>query len=179
MWLSFFLLYAWILIETFRKKQDSILFAAIQSSFFVYVFAVLTLTGYFILFREFSVHDWYDKMMLRVEKKDHVNLELFKVFSIYKFSNKQVIGNFVMLLPLGIYLPLIYKRISNLLIVLLVCMLVSIIIELMQLVTKYRSADIDDVMLNTAGAFVGYGLFWIFARRENIKQVDKLRTEVN
>ena len=174
MWLSFFLLYAWIFIETIRKKQASIISTGIQSSFFVYVFMVLTLTGYFILFREFSVHNWYDKMMLRVEKKDHVNLELFKIFSIYKFSNKQVIGNFVMLLPLGIYLPLIYRRMSNVLIVLLVCMLVSVIIELMQLITKYRSADIDDVMLNTAGALVGYGLFWIFSGKADVKRVDKL-----
>src|SRR4051812_7559724 len=48
MWLSFFLLYTWILVETLRKQQKTIMYAGIQASFFVYIFMVLTLTGYFI-----------------------------------------------------------------------------------------------------------------------------------
>src|SRR5215213_310273 len=87
LWLSFFLLYGWIFFEIIRRKQDSLLSIGVQASFFVYIFMVLTLTGYFVLFREISVHDWYDKMMLRVDKKDHVNFKLFKMFHIYKFSS--------------------------------------------------------------------------------------------
>jgi glycopeptide antibiotics resistance protein len=175
MWLSFFILYAWVFLTTIRKKQDSIVFVGIQASFFVYIFMVLTLTGYFILFREISVHHWYDKMMQRVETKDHVNLELFKIFSIYEFSNKQVLGNFVMLLPLGIYLPVLYRRMSNFFKVVLVCMLVSVIIELMQLITKYRSADVDDVLLNTIGACIGYGLYRMFrGAGKELRPADKL-----
>jgi len=137
-----------------------------QASFFVYVFMVLTLTGYFVLFKEISVHDWHEKMMMRVAKKDHVNLELFKMFKIYKLSSRQVIGNFIMLLPLGIYLPMLYRRLSNFFLVVLVSCLVSVTIEVLQLVTSYRSADVDDILLNTLGAALGFGIYSLFRSRE-------------
>jgi len=67
-----------------------------------------------------------------------------------------------MLLPLGIYIPLLFPKFSGYLKVFIVCLLVSISIELMQLITSVRSTDIDDVILNTSGAIVGYVLYKFF-----------------
>lgn len=157
--LTILLLYGWILLEVVIRKQNSFVLIALQSSFYVYIFMVLTLTGYFILFREVSANDWWQAMMRRMERKDHVNLELFKIFEIYSLSNTQIVGNFLMLMPLGFYVPLLYRKLSRFFIVLLVCFLVSVTIELLQLITSYRSADVDDVLLNTAGAFAGFMLY--------------------
>src|SRR5215204_6564749 len=106
--LSVLLLYGWVLFVTIRRKQNNFLQISVQSSFFVYVFAVLQLTGYFILFKEISSHNWWDKMNARIDTHDRVNLEPFKTIDIYQTLGKQILGNFVMLLPLGIYLPLIH-----------------------------------------------------------------------
>ncbi|HEX2608931.1 MAG TPA: VanZ family protein [Flavisolibacter sp.] len=133
----------------------------LQSSFFIYVFMVLTLTGYFILFREVSAQDWWSKMQLRIQHRDHVNLTLLQVFKIYKFSDKQVLGNLVMLLPLGIYLPLLYKLGRKPLNVIVISFMASAGIELLQLATRFRSADVDDILLNTLGACMGYVIFAI------------------
>jgi len=160
--LSIGLLYAWIIFVTIRKKQDNFFQVAIQSSFFVYIFAVLQLTGYFILFREISSQDWWDKMNHRIEIHDHVNFEPFKTIGIYKTFDKQIVGNFVMLLPLGIFLPLIYIRLRkayNFFAILLISFFVSVGIELLQLATSYRSTDIDDVILNTIGACTGFLIY--------------------
>ena len=160
--LSILLLFAWIILVTIRRKQDNILQVTVQASFFIYVFAVLQLTGYFILFKEISSHGWWDRMNQRIEIHDRVNLEPFKTIDIYQTWGKQVLGNFVMLLPLGIYLPLIYKRLRkayNFFVVLLICFLVSVGIELLQLATSYRSADIDDVILNTLGGGAGFLIY--------------------
>jgi glycopeptide antibiotics resistance protein len=157
--LTVLVLYGWIFLETAFRKQKSFLHLAIQGGFFVYIFMVLTLTGYFILFREISAHDWWHKMMLRIDRKDHVNFQLFKMFKIYKVFSKQVIGNFIMLLPLGIFLPLLYKKISSLFLVFLTSLLISTTIELLQLVTSYRSADVDDIFLNTLGACTGFVIY--------------------
>ena len=113
LFLSFFILYAWIFFETIRRKQNSLFQMTSQSTFFLYIFMVLSLTGYFILFREISVNNWYGNMIMRIEREDHVNLKLFKMFRIYEFSNRQIIGNLVMLFPLGIYIPLLYPRLSG------------------------------------------------------------------
>jgi glycopeptide antibiotics resistance protein len=158
------LLYLWMIFVTARRKQNSFFEGLVLSSFFVYAFAVLTLTGYFILFREISSHDWWDNMMQRVERRDHVNLVLFKTINIYKTFGKQNSGNFVMLLPLGIYLPLLHKKFRrpiSFFVVAFICFLTSVGIELLQLATSYRSTDVDDVVLNTAGGCCGFIIFLI------------------
>ena len=66
-----------------------------------------------------------------------------------------------MLLPLGIYLPLLYKKIKGFLSVTFVAMMGSVSIELMQLATNVRITDIDDVILNTAGASLGFIIYFI------------------
>ena len=67
---------------------------------------------------------WWDKMNHRVETDDNVNLVPFKTIDIYQTWGKQNLGNFVMLLPLGIYFPLLYRKLRkahNLFVVLLTC----------------------------------------------------------
>jgi len=160
--LSILLLFVWIVFVSIRRKQNDFLEITVQASFFIYVFAVLQLTGYFILFKEISSHDWWDKMNDRIIRHDRVNFEPFKTIDIYQTFGKQILGNFVMLLPLGIYLPLFYTRLRkaySFFAVLLICFLVSASIELLQLATSYRSADIDDVILNTLGGGTGFIIY--------------------
>ncbi len=157
--LTLFLLYGWIFLEVMIKKQKGFFQIATQASFYVYIFMVLTLTGYFIFFKEVSAHNWWHKMMVRIDRKDHVNFELFKMFKIYKLSSKQIIGNFIMLLPLGIFLPLLYKKVSSFLLVLVTSLFISTLIELLQLITSFRSADVDDIFLNTLGACTGFIIY--------------------
>ncbi|HWJ90324.1 MAG TPA: VanZ family protein, partial [Flavisolibacter sp.] len=120
------LLYGYIFFEVLFSKPRTIFQVTARSSFYVYIFMVLTLTGYFILFREVSVHDWWHRMLVRVERRQRVNLQLFEMFRIYKISSKQIIGNFIMLLPLGIYLPVLYRGMKNFIPVVLVCFFVSL-----------------------------------------------------
>ena len=172
--LSILLIYIWILFVVARKKQDTVFAGLVQSSFFAYVFMVLTLTGYFILFKEVSSHGWWEKMLHRIQTKDRVNLRAFQMFRIYATLDKQVVGNFIMLLPLGIYLPLLYRKLRSFpgfFAILFICLFVSIGIELLQLVTSYRSVDIDDVILNTLGGCFGFIIYQLFRvisiRRKN------------
>ena len=177
--LTIVLLFGWIVFVTIRRKQNNFLQVTVQASFFVYIFAVLQLTGYFILFKEISSHDWWDKMNHRIIRHDRVNLEPFKTIDIYQTFGKQVLGNFVMLLPLGIYLPLLYTRLRkaySFFAVLLICFLVSVCIELLQLATSYRSTDIDDVILNTLGGCTGFIIYLliktIIAPKKSIDQTN-------
>jgi glycopeptide antibiotics resistance protein len=162
LFLSILLLFGWIIFVTNRRQQNNFLQVVVQASFFIYVFAVLQLTGYFILFKEISSHNWWDKMNHRIDTHDHVNLEPFKTIDIYQTLGKQILGNFVMLLPLGIYLPLLYTKLRkaySFFAVLLISFLVSVGIELLQLATSYRSTDIDDVILNTLGGGAGFLIY--------------------
>jgi glycopeptide antibiotics resistance protein len=146
-------------IGVYKKKQETFLQGFIQSTFLVYIFMVLTLTGYFTLFREVAAHGWWHRVLHRIQTKEKINLHPFLMFKQFQIGSTQVIGNLVMLLPLGIYIPLLFPGLSGFFRVFLICLLVSISIELMQLITNVRSTDIDDVILNTSGAVVGYIIY--------------------
>jgi len=148
-----------MIVGVYKKRQDTFLQAFIQSSFLVYVFMVLTLTGYFLLFREVAAHGWWQKVLHRIHTKERINLHPFLMFKQFEIASYQVIGNLVMLLPLGIYIPLLFPKLSGLFRVFIISLLVSISIELMQLITSVRSTDIDDVILNTSGAITGYIIY--------------------
>ena len=161
LFISVLLFYIWAVIGVARRKQDSFFDIVLQSSFYIYIFSVLTLTGYFVLFNQVSAHNWWHKLIHRVNARDGVNLEPFIFMKARHLLNYEVVGNFIILLPLGIYLPLLYKKIKNFFTVTFVAMLVSVAIELMQLATNFRITDIDDVILNTAGASLGFIIYFI------------------
>jgi len=159
--ISVLLFFMWVFIGAIRRKQHSLFDIVLQSSFYVYIFSVLTLTGYFVFFSQVSAHGWWHRMVHRVATNDGVSLEPFLFLKARRLLTYDVVGNFIMLLPLGIYLPLLYKKLQHFLAAVLAAMMVSVTIELMQLATNFRITDINDVILNTAGAAVGFILYYI------------------
>ncbi len=75
----------------------------------------------------------------------------------YWFSN--LFGNILLLAPFGLLLPLLRHHRMNLWSILLLAVLFSIVIEAAQYLTGVGEADIDDVILNTLGALLGYGIY--------------------
>lgn len=93
-----------------------------------------------------------------------VNLVPFRLLTDYESKRDMlinIIGNFAMFIPTGVMVPLIYKSRNTLLRVVGVGVLLSLIIELIQLPFAVRASDIDDLILNTAGCLLGYGLYAI------------------
>lgn len=70
---------------------------------------------------------------------------------------KQVGGNILLGVPFGVLVPVVAPRTRRLLKVLLLTAVVMLLVEFAQgaLVTG-RAFDIDDVILNTSGALIGY-----------------------
>ena len=92
----------------------------------------------------------------------HGNLIPFKTLAIYLdnlgswFWIRNALGNVALLLPLGLLGPIALPALDRLWRVLLLALAVSTAIELTQLLVPDRSADIDDVLVNVAGALLGY-----------------------
>lgn len=75
------------------------------------------------------------------------------------------IGNIVMFMPLGLLLPLLGERWRHPHRILLAAVAASATIEISQALFGLGSVGtIDDVIANSAGAMVGYGLFAVSAR---------------
>lgn len=70
-----------------------------------------------------------------------------------------VVGNMIMFIPTGIILPVIYKKLDCFWKVIAVGALISLCTELLQLPFPSRASDVDDLILNTLGVAVGYGVY--------------------
>ena len=84
--------------------------------------------------------------------------------NLFDYDNKRdlllnVIGNVAMFIPSGIVLPIIYKRLDSFIKVILVGGGISLCIEMIQLPFRVRASDIDDLILNTVGVMLGYGIY--------------------
>ena len=66
------------------------------------------------------------------------------------------LGNILIFLPLGIFLPLLFKKYNRFTKVIVASTVISFSIEIFQLVLKIGQFDIDDVILNTVGSIIGF-----------------------
>lgn len=123
----------------FFKKHKKLIFSG-------YIFAVLWVT---LIYREFGEHRanltpfWEFANVVR-------NVERW-------FYIKQIIGNLIMLMPLGLMLPMM-KKVTWKQIFAVSC-LFSVCIEITQFITGRGLMEFDDVFNNTAGAMIGYKIY--------------------
>ncbi|HVD61147.1 MAG TPA: VanZ family protein [Gemmatimonadaceae bacterium] len=85
------------------------------------------------------------------------------------FCVRNAQGNFLLFLPLGFLLPLVWRRLRFWR-AMLIAIGVSCSIELLQLLSRawgsYRTADINDLVLNGLGTCVGLALGFLLRRSE-------------
>jgi glycopeptide antibiotics resistance protein len=75
----------------------------------------------------------------------------------FRDTVKQIGGNLLLGVPFGVLLPVLFPRTRGLLRVVLVTAFVMVLVEIAQgMIVEGRAFDIDDVILNTTGALVGY-----------------------
>lgn len=95
------------------------------------------------------------------------NFDLFKTIKLYirHWDNKGInsfgnlIGNIVAFIPLGYMLPRLWKIFENLFVCMATALLFILGIELFQLFSAFGIFDVDDILLNGLGTFIGYLCF--------------------
>ncbi|MGN0351006.1 MAG: VanZ family protein [Roseburia sp.] len=70
-----------------------------------------------------------------------------------------IFGNIAAFVPFGFFLPVFSRRCKKFGYVLLYSFELSLLVELIQLVTKVGSFDVDDMILNTLGGICGYFVY--------------------
>lgn len=165
---------AWFIARSaFKKKTTGIDITFSRElllfTFFLYIIAIAAIT---IVPLSYSVH--------RAPEEHDINLIPFK--TTYNYVRHEVrtqhwhpgllmentLGNILMFIPFGFLLPMVIKKINTFTKVLFAGFVFSALIESIQYAERsfgvYRSVDVDDVILNTAGALTGWmilcGLRW-------------------
>ncbi|TQK62789.1 glycopeptide antibiotics resistance protein [Brevibacillus sp. AG162] len=85
------------------------------------------------------------------------------------------VGNVIAFMPLGFLLPLLFpKKAGSLFRVILLSLMLSLGLELTQLVMNVGTFDVDDLLLNTAGGIIGYVVYlfiWLLQKKRFIYSV--------
>lgn len=137
-----------------QKKQNKGLRVLCYLAFGVYIVALC----YFLFFAELLGRT-------DMNRDYHYNLILFKEitrFIRYRhvlgwfavFAN--IFGNVLIFVPFGMLIPVLSKRYKRLPGVTLLSFELSLAVELIQLITKVGSCDVDDMLLNTLGGMLGF-----------------------
>ncbi len=74
-----------------------------------------------------------------------------------------LVGNVIMLVPLGFFIPCVFRKAGTFRRSMLYALITIVCIEIIQLVTLLGSLDIDDLILNMLGAAIGYWLYRLIA----------------
>ena len=77
-----------------------------------------------------------------------------KVIPIYN-----LVGNLLLFLPMGIYLPLLFKGLGRFMKYIGMILFVLTCVESIQIISRLGRFDVDDLLLNTAGAVVGFMMY--------------------
>jgi len=160
-------MFAWILfwsrINISKKKYGKKLTyraELILFVFYIYVISVMALTIIPLPFTRFqlSTGDVNLIPVLNTVKDLRVTLAHHREISEHTWQN--LIGNIIMFIPLGIFLPILSYRYRTLINVIIIAFICSASIETIQFIERvfdvYRYVDIDDVILNTTGAILGF-----------------------
>ena len=101
---------------------------------------------------------------LRINLIPFVNLLNYEI---YKEMLINVIGNTTMFIPLGIVWPCVFKKLDTHAKVIAAGVGFSLCIEILQLPFFDRVTDIDDLILNSVGFAVGYGIYLLVKTVKN------------
>ena len=151
-----------IVVKIAKAKKFEIQNMVLFTLFLVYMNILLSITLFPIPIG--NAIDWYRANPKGYNFIPFHTVELYTRMPITLFFF-QVCGNVVIMMPFGFLLPFIVKKTMKLPKAMLVFLAASIGIETMQFLIgfslgiRYRTVDIDDIILNTFGAFLGYVMF--------------------
>lgn len=153
-----------------ESKREKFLRKIMQVIFVVYILLLLR----FILFKYAPLTSLGDAFFLR--RREYNIIPMKATFEIVQElsplrSVENLAGNIILFVPFGVLLPLAF-RVERLTIV--YGCAASILAEIIQLAFAMGAADIDDVILNTLGAVIGYVAYRIINRC--IKNREKMLT---
>lgn len=147
-----------------------------KDKLFRLIFWVYIITLFIVVVLKFDGS--FDTMLAKVntvkENRSHgywnYNLEPFYSLKIqfryisHWWALENILGNIIPFIPFGILLPAAYHKCRKWWKVFGICVLTILGIEVTQLVTMFGSFDVDDIMLNTIAAMIGYAVFLRYHR---------------
>lgn len=141
------------------KKFNSL----IELSFLIYLLVL-----FFLLFG--GDRGMYANLSMIEYALRQLNLIPFKTIGTYLYALltggmnpsiplKNLCGNLLMFLPMGLYLPFFIRKVRNKKWYLLLMFVILLAVEVLQFISRKGAFDIDDFILNMLGAVLGFAIW--------------------
>ena len=129
--------------------------------FILYIILLSTLTLFDSYFHRniLNFFNWNSEVFKNYTAHS-LNLVPFKTICYY-FINFAGGGNLIALTPFAFFLPMLFKKQEKFKNFAAVILMIVTSIELLQFITLSGTCDIDDVILNSAGAYIVFGILHI------------------
>jgi glycopeptide antibiotics resistance protein len=118
--------------------------------------AVALIVFYAVLPASLSLDDWRFNRVDPLSFRPLRTIRAYLNHGLIDVERRQLLGNIALFVPLGFTMPWTFARMRSAWRTTLVGALASLTVELTQAVLPEHGPDIDDVILNTIGAAVGY-----------------------
>lgn len=147
------------IIVLIKSKEKNILREVVINIFFIYFLILINLTICKM-----------DMLEIRFQHKFYINyIPFIETINMFKdnfmgIGNAiyNVVGNILLFVPLGFFIPLLFKKKNKIINIALYGFYASLAIELIQLLTAINFTDIDDIIFNTLGAVLGFFTYNVF-----------------
>ena len=132
----------------------------------------------FVFFPFFTVEGKVQPLVLgrTMQSPVRFNLVPFVLLTDYDVKKEAVInivGNVALFIPTGILLPILYPHLRSFRKTVLIGAGISLAIELIQLLFPNSTSDVDDLLLNTLGVVLGWGIYSLFRRPRSTAEKSK------
>ena len=96
-----------------------------------------------------------------------VDLTLFNTWGVTMQAHAFFVENIIMFIPFGILIPTAFPMMRNIFVCTMTALACSLSLEMFQLITGRGFCQLDDVVTNTLGAFIGYIVYkmWTVTHR--------------
>jgi glycopeptide antibiotics resistance protein len=160
-----------VLVRIMKRMLSTIIRISYSILFLVYLYFLARV----ILFKHYSSHielasilDNFNIFSLKRQVL-YSNFIPFKTIIDYVFYEenqniaiRNILGNIIIFVPFGFLLPLIVTRKFKIFSIVTLSFLLSLVLELVQFFSGIGSFDVDDLILNTFGALLGFRILNIF-----------------
>ena len=135
-----------------------------REAFLLLMYVNLAVLIRFVFYPFFTVNGQVQPLIISMNSIQPLRVNLIPLVNILDYDIKReaainIIGNISMFIPTGVIMPILYKRLDCFWKVLLAGAGLSFVIEVIQLLFPGSVTDIDDLILNTLGVAVGYGIY--------------------
>ena len=150
----------WIRQRRIEWKREAVL---------VLMYINLTVIIRFVFFPRELVDGHLQPLVFQAATVFPLRINLVPLVHLFDYNNVRdvvwnVVGNGAMFVPSGIVLPVVYRQLNDFWKVVAAGAFISLCVEILQLPFPSRATDIDDLIMNTLGVMVGYGIYAAFKR---------------